>query len=587
MSLKHFSLIAFALITVILLTAAGEKRPITVFMIGDSTMANKPLDNDNQERGWGQMLSGYFTSDVVVDNHAVNGRSSLSFINEGRWDAVINKVQPGDYVIIQFGHNDEKPKPDRHTEPGSTFDDNLRRFCRETKAKGGTPILMNAIVRRNFIPNPVDKDDAFGKTDEKEKTVPVEGDTLVETHILTRPDGSKANYLLPPMTVARELGVPFIDMNRLTHDYVERLGPVESKKLYCWIEPNTNLAAIKGRKDNTHLNIRGGRIIAGLAADALAETVPGLRPFIRRTDFVVAKDGSGDFFSVQEAFDAVPDFRKVPTTILVQPGEYTEKLVLAESKQNVRLIAKEEGKCILSYGDCAKTLNRFGEEVGTSGSSSCYIYAPDFTAEGITFSNSAGRVGQAVALFVKGDRAVFRRCRFLGNQDTLYPHGESNAGGLQTREYYEDCYIEGTVDFIFGWATCYFNRCHLHMLTDGYYTAASTQQGQTGFVFRDCKLTAEDGVRSYLGRPWRPYSNVVYINCEMGANIRPEGWHNWGKSDNEKTARYFEYGNTGPGANTSRRVKWARKLSAAEAADFTAGKILAGSDNWNPAGHKE
>ncbi len=583
MTKKIFSILAFALVTLAVLTSAGEKKPVTVFMIGDSTMANKPTENDNQERGWGQMLSGYFTSDVVIDNHAVNGRSSLSFINEGRWDAVINKVQPGDYVIIQFGHNDEKPKADRHTEPGSTFDDNLRRFCRETMAKGGTPILMNAIVRRNFIPNPVDKDDAFGKTDEKEKTSPVEGDTLVETHILTRADGSKANYLLPPMNVARELNVPFVDMNRITHDYIQQLGPVESKKLFCWIEPNTNLAAVKGRKDNTHLNIHGGRIIAGLAVDAIGEAVPALRPFIRHYDYVVAKDGSGDFFSVQEAFDAVPDFRKVPTTILVQPGEYTEKLVLAESKQNVRLVAKEEGRCVLAYGDCAKTLNNFGEEVGTSGSSSCYIYAPDFTAEGITFSNTAGRVGQAVALFVKGDRAVFRRCRFLGNQDTLYPHGDSNSGTSQSRQYYEDCYIEGTVDFIFGWATCYFNRCTLHMLADGYYTAASTLEGQTGFVFNNCKLTADEGVKSYLGRPWRPYANVVYLNCEMGANVRPEGWHNWGKASNETTARYCEYGNTGAGADTSARVKWVRMLTKAESQLYTVEKVLGGNDNWKPA----
>jgi pectinesterase len=171
----------------------------------------------------------------------------------------------------------------------------------------------------------------------------------------------------------------------------------------------------------------------------------------RNYDFVVAKDGSGYFTTVQAAINAVPDYRKAGATrILIRNGIYKEKIVIARSKQGVQLIG-EDG-AVLTYDDYASKPNIFGENKGTSGSGSTYIFGPDFLAENITFENSSGPVGQAVACHVAGDRAVFRKCRFLGFQDTLYTFGEN------TREYYEDCYIEGTVDFIFGKATCVFNR---------------------------------------------------------------------------------------------------------------------------------
>ena len=170
---------------------------------------------------------------------------------------------------------------------------------------------------------------------------------------------------------------------------------------------------------------------------------------------MVAQDGSGDFFTVQEAINAVPDFRKnVRTTILVRKGVYKEKLIVPESKINISLIGQEGA--VISYDDYANKQNLFGENKGTSGSSSCYIYAPDFYVENITFENTSGPVGQAVACFVSADRAYFKNCRFLGFQDTLYTYGKG------VRQYYEDCYIEGTVDFIFGWSTAVFNRCHIH-----------------------------------------------------------------------------------------------------------------------------
>lgn len=523
----------------------ADKPVITIFMIGDSTMADKNLTGENPERGWGQMLPGYLSEDIRVDNHAQNGRSSKSFIDEGRWDKVLSLIKKGDYVFIQFGHNDEKPKADRHTDPGTTFDANLSRFVNETRAKGGIPVLFNSIVRRNF-----------GAASE-----------LIDTH---------GAYLDSPRNVAKELNVPFIDMNKITHDLVEGLGPDASTKLFVWVTPNTVPAIPKGREDNTHLNIYGGRVIAALTVDVIAKTIPELAQYVRHYDFVVAQDGSGDFFTVQEAIDAVPDFRKAArTTILVRKGVYKEKIIVPESKINISLIGQEGA--VFSYDDYANKLNRFGETKGTSGSSSCYIYAPDFYAENITFENTSGAVGQAVACFVSADRVYFKNCRFLGFQDTLYTYGKG------CRQYYEGCYVEGTVDFIFGWSTAVFNNCHIHSKSNGYVTAPSTDKGQQhGYVFFDCKLTADAGVGDvYLSRPWRPYAQAVYIRCDLGKHILPAGWNNWGKKANEKTAFYAEYQSKGVGANPQARAPFSHQLK--DLKDYDLQTILSGTDGWNPA----
>ncbi len=548
-----------------MLSAFTTDQTITIFMIGDSTMADKSLDRGNPERGWGHVLGGFFSEDIRVENHAKNGRSSKSFIDEGLWEEVIGRVKPGDYVFIQFGHNDEKPHADRHTDPGTTFDDNLRRFVSETRAKGGIPVLFNAIVRRHFS-----HDENAGAEDDfrraKQASDAVEGDTLIDTH---------GAYLESPRRVAEEMGVPFVDMNRLTHDLVQGMGPENSKKLFMWIPEGTCAACPEGRQDNTHLNVYGARTVAGLAVDAIAKEVPALAPFVRHYDFVVAKDGSGDFFTIQEAIDAVPDFRKMHrTTILVRAGEYKEKLVIPESKINVSLTG--ESGAILTNDDYAAKENRFGEEMSTSGSSTCYVYAPDFYAENITFRNTAGRVGQAVACFVSGDRAYFKNCRFLGNQDTLYTYGK------HSRQYYEHCYIEGTVDFIFGWSVALFKDCTIHSLGDGYVTAPATDEGKAyGYVFIDCRLTgAEEAKAVYLSRPWRPYAQAVFIRCDLGKHILPAGWDNWGKPSSEKTVFYAEYQNTGEGAGTASRASFGKQLE--NIGNYGEARILAGDDGWNP-----
>ena len=282
--MKFISSLLLALALHVMAFAQVPADTITVFMIGDSTMANKPLDKENQERGWGQMLPIYLEGAIKVDNHAVNGRSSKSFIDEGRWEKVREQIRPGDYVIIQFGHNDEKAKsPDRYTVPGSTFDANLKKFVNETREKGGTPILMNSIVRRNFPANGI----AAAQTDDRQKTwkkglenYPAEGDTLVDTH---------GDYRIAPKNVAEEMGVVFVDMNTLTHELVQGLGKDSSKDLFMWMPVGKYEFAPNGRIDNTHLNVYGGIVVSRLAVNALAEKVPALKPYIRRTVYNLNK----------------------------------------------------------------------------------------------------------------------------------------------------------------------------------------------------------------------------------------------------------------------------------------------------------
>jgi pectinesterase len=296
-------------------------------------------------------------------------------------------------------------------------------------------------------------------------------------------------------------------------------------------------------------------------------------------DFAVAQDGTGDFFTIQNALDAVPDFRKNTTTILVKAGFYKEKLVLSASKTNVTLIGEDATRTIISFDDYASKKNIFGEEIGTTGSSTFYVFGEGFTAKNITFENSSGPVGQAVAVRIDGDRVKFLNCRFLGFQDTLYPHGE------KSRQYYKNCYIEGTVDFIFGWSTAVFEECTIFCKKGGgYVTAASTLQDTPyGFVFISCQITGDaDANTFYLGRPWRPFAKTVFLNCFLDKQIRPEGWHNWNKPEAERTSYYAEYASKGPGANTASRVKWSHQLTDTEANQFIAASILGGTDQWNP-----
>jgi pectinesterase len=293
-------------------------------------------------------------------------------------------------------------------------------------------------------------------------------------------------------------------------------------------------------------------------------------------DYVVDQNSEGDFVTVQEAIDAIPHLRNNETRIFIRNGIYKEKLLLPSTKTNVTFIGEDVQSTILTFDDFASKKNIFGEDIGTSGSSSFYINGDGFKAENITFENSSGPVGQAVATRIDADRAQFINCRFLGFQDTLYPHGE------RSRQYYKDCYIEGTTDFIFGWSTVVFEDCEIFSKEGGYYiTAASTlQETPYGFVFVNCRLTGSVPENSvYLGRPWRPFARTVFIGCELGKHIKPEGWHNWDKPEAEKTSFYGEYQSTGPGANPDVRVKWSYQLNEEDLQKYSLQKIFNG---WIP-----
>ena len=269
----------FLIISVICgLTAAMPDKTTTFFVIGDSTAANKDTTGGKVERGWGMMLQNCFDADyIVVDNHAVNGRSSKSFLDEGRWDKVLSKIRPGDYVIIQFGHNDEKAQPERHTDPGSTFDENLARYVRETREHGGIPVLMNPVVRRNFLVKaPVIADDEQLRTSTfSDGAKMVEGDTLIDTHGL---------YRVAPRNVARLMNCHFIDANQITHDLEQGLGREASKKLHMWFRPGEEPSVPQGKQDNTHYNIYGAQVVADLLADALCEEIPLLKAYRIKKD---------------------------------------------------------------------------------------------------------------------------------------------------------------------------------------------------------------------------------------------------------------------------------------------------------------
>ena len=519
----------------------GTAAPIHVYLIGDSTCATKDLAKQNPERGWGQMFQPLFDAGVIVENHAVNGRSSRSFRDEGRWDPIYEKLQPGDYVFIEFGHNDQKVNTVRFSTP-EEYADNLRRYIRETRAKGATPVLLTPIVRRNFVDG-----------------------VLTDTH---------GDYLPACRQVAAEEGVAFIDAERLTHAWVAGMGDEASTACYMWIAPGTSPLRPDGFQDNTHLNVQGARTLARMLAAELPAVVPELAAHLDIPDLVVAKDGSGDFFTVGEAIAAIPDFGRAETRLRIMEGTYREKISIPYTKRNVAMEGR--GAVTIAWDDYAQKIGRTGHELGTSGSSTVYFGGDNWRIDNIAFANTAGRVGQAVAVQCLGDGLLFTNCRFLGNQDTLYLYGPAGNRDGETvpenaRMHFVDCYVEGTTDFIFGAASALFDNCEIRSLADSYVTAASTCRGQScGFIFRNCRLTAGEGVtKCYLGRPWRSYAQTVFLGCELGAHILPEGWHDWGKPEAHKLAFYGEYGSTGPGAAGS-RVKWAHALTEKQAVQIVA-----------------
>jgi pectinesterase len=525
-----------------------------IVLVGDSTVT------DNA--GWGLGFRQFLADGVELTNTSQGGRSSMSFIKEGRWEKAL--ALKADYYLIQFGHNDQPGKPGRSTTP-EEFRETMTRYVDEATAAGAQPVLVTSLVRREF----------------RDKQNP------------DRIDSSLEPWAETVRMIAREKNVPLVELHDRSKELCESMGREGVAKISP-VKPD-------GQYDGTHLNSAAYVPFGRIVAQELEKAVPALAPFIlaeprdprprsgaKDFDAVVSFDGSGTHPTVQAAIDAVPadtsagkQFR-----ILVKPGVYKEHVVIPADKKFIQLMGEpgEEQATVITMGTNVKTPDPAnpGKTLSAQDSSTVLIDASDVTCRYLTFENTTTREDrvQALACFIRGDRVAFFNCRFLGWQDTLRP---DSWGGKSRRQYFRDCYVEGHCDYIYAGGTAVFDRCTIHTKADGYITAASTAESTPfGFVFLDCKLTAGPGVDKgvYLGRPWRPAAHTAFIRCEMDDKILPAGWHNWGKAENEATARYYEFGSTGPGARSDQRVPWAKTLTEAE--KWSAAAILNGNDSWNP-----
>ena len=322
---------------------------------------------------------------------------------------------------------------------------------------------------------------------------------------------------------------------------------------------------------------------------------------------IVSRDGSGDYSSLQAAVDAVAATGRAPTIILVRAGEYREKVVV--HRNNLRIVGESPENTVLVWNGCAKDTYPTGEEKGTFLSSTLMITGHNVEVENLTIRNDAGdgrKVGQAVAVYAAGDRGVWRNCRLIAHQDTLFcgplriPNVIEDIGDRRgaaeavsrvedghltwSRQYFEHCYIEGDVDFIFGSYRCWFEKCVLFMgARGGWYTAANTNRLQPhGMVFHRCRLTGacEEGAAS-LGRPWRAYARTVFLDCEMDAHVAPDGFRDW---DEERvvTERYGEWRTSGARAEQSPRHPAQKRLTDEDAAVITLPEVIGGWDGWRP-----
>lgn len=348
-----------AVLCLVVLMLCSGKHKTTIFMVGDSTMANKDISKGSPERGWGMLLQGCFTEDVVIDNHAQNGRSSRSFIDEGRWQKVLDKIKPGDYVFIQFGHNDEKHdqegKVKRFAAPGSSFDANLERYVTEARQKGAIPVLFNCVERRLFYDKRLDKAAAKTATvndnpdkpttpapdDEALRDVKYSGEKVNTQYLVPTHFTEDGDYTAVPYLVAKKLNVPFVDANRISHWMELEAGVEGSRKLHVWLKPGEVASIPQGRQDNTHYSIYGAHLLSNRLADAIGVAVPALQKFVCHYDYIVSDKGRGNYMTLAEAVKAVPAGQKA--TILLLDGTFNKPQDLP---QNIKLEIRENARLI-------------------------------------------------------------------------------------------------------------------------------------------------------------------------------------------------------------------------------------------------
>lgn len=311
----------------------------------------------------------------------------------------------------------------------------------------------------------------------------------------------------------------------------------------------------------------------------------------------VARDGTAEFRNVAEAIEVCRAFMDYHKVIYVKKGVYKEKIEIPTWLTNIEICGEDAESTIITWDDHANIkisdpangaiAHHMGKSMGTFRTFTIKVSGDNITLKNLTIENNSARLGQAVSLHLEGDKIVIVNCRLIGHQDTVY----TGRGGV--RQYFHNCYIEGTTDFIFGPSTVWFESCTIKNLMDSYVTAASTPKDQKyGYIFNKCNIIKLEGdkvkdsnrgnetiSKCYLGRPWRPYAYTLFMNCNLGKHILPVGWHNWGNKDYEQTARYFEYNNSGEGAATKERASWAKQLTKKEAQAITLKEVF-GDTDW-------
>lgn len=568
---------------------AGQRRTApTIFVVGDST-SSVYAHAERPRAGWGQALPLLLGPQASVFDFALSGASSKSYADSGLLDQVLGMIQRGDYLLISFGHNDEKTEdPARGTDPATTFPQYLRRYIDGAAARGAKPVLVTPVERRRF--------DSFG--------------TALDSHGL---------YPQAMRDLAAASGTPLVDLTTSSKQLWQRLGPEGTKTHFLYADPGSHPQYPAGVADNTHLQAQGALAVAGLVVDGLTavralppgyfrKADPGTAPLAaiywpadRPVDTPVVFDiGPGKAYpTVQAAVNAVPAGNTLRALLRISPGTYRETIRVPADRPKVSFVglgARPED-VVLVYNNASGTPKPDGSgPFGTGGSASVRIDGAEFTAQNLTFSNDFDEAAnlsmpnrQAVALHITADRSVLRNVRCLGNQDTLLV--DSPAKGVQARFYFANSYIEGDVDFIFGRGTAVFDDCEIASLdrnssNNGYVSAGSiNEQIKHGFLFDGCRFVsdaAKDTV--YLGRPWHPsgdptaVAQVLIRDSWLGAHIRPTPWADM-SGFSWQDARFFEFHNRGPGAKvTADRPQ----LPAALETGFSLAAYLGGTDGWAP-----